>query len=178
MPSFTTIAIIVAFIGGVALGGGLMHKFDDGRYQRLVAQDAKHEAAAVTAAAKDAKASQARQDAITAASTATEAVAQQRIVTHTLTLTKEITRYVPQQIAVACVPVGVVRLLDGAAIGVDPAQLPDPAAQPDDACSTVTTADLAAGVIANYGAARANAEQLNALEDDIRQRVAAANAKE
>jgi hypothetical protein len=74
---------------------------------------------------------------------------------------------------VACVSVGLVRLHDAAALGVDPASLPAPVGA-DDACSTVTPAALASTIARNYAAARANAEQLNALEADVRAQADAA----
>jgi hypothetical protein len=74
---------------------------------------------------------------------------------------------------VACVSVGLVRLHDAAALGVDPASLPAPVGA-DDACSTVTPAALASTIARNYAAARANAEQLDALEADVRAQADAA----
>lgn len=63
------------------------------------------------------------------------------------------------------VPWGVVRVLDAAALGVRPSELPNPAGEPDDAASSVAASDLAAGVSANYvGVCEANAEQLRGLQ--------------
>jgi hypothetical protein len=55
-------------------------------------------------------------------------------------------------------------VLDAASLGADPDGLPLAAGQSDGACAPVTAAALAANVAANYGTARSNAEQLNALE--------------
>ena len=67
-------------------------------------------------------------------------------------------------------------MLNAAAEGRDPADYQLPAAVSDESCTALTNADVAASVVGNYGIARQNAEQLNALEADIAARVAAANA--
>ena len=59
-------------------------------------------------------------------------------------------------------------VLDAASLGADPDALSLPAGQSDGACAPVAADVLAANVAANYGAARSNAEQLNALEAWIR----------
>lgn len=73
--------------------------------------------------------------------------------------------------SVGCVSVGLVRLHDAAALGVDPDTLPLPAGSSDDACSSVTNADLASAISDNYAAARANAAQLNDLIANVRGKV-------
>lgn len=112
---------------------------------------------------------QKKQDAVTLAAALHEAAAQQKIVTQTVTMTKEIPVYVSPRIdARDCIPYGLVRVLDSAALGADPASLSLPAGQFDDTCAPVKASDLAANVAANYGAARANAEQLGALQGWVR----------
>jgi hypothetical protein len=78
---------------------------------------------------------------------------------------------------VACVSNGLVRLHDAAALGVDPASLPATVG-PDDACSGVAPSDFASTIARNYAAARANAEQLNALEADVRNQADAAAGRQ
>ena len=113
---------------------------------------------------------------------AKEVLAQGALASQTKTITKEITRYVPRpgpSVSVPCVSNGMLRVHDAAVLGRDPGEILPPAGQPDDACSSVAAADFMATIAANYGAARQNAEQLNALEDDIKSRssVVAAAAK-
>ena len=108
-----------------------------------------------------------------------ELMAQNVMAAQTKTITKEITRYVPRpgpSVSVPCVSNGMLRVHDAAVLGVDPSTILPPAASPDDACSTVAASDFMADVAANYGIARANAEQLNALEADIKSRSAAVAA--
>ena len=110
---------------------------------------------------------------------AKEVLAQGALASQTKTITKEITRYVPRpgpSVSVPCISNGMLRVHDAAVLGVDPSTILPPAASPDDACSTVAASDFMADVAANYGIARANAEQLNALEDDIKSRSSAVAA--
>lgn len=92
-----------------------------------------------------------------------EARAQARVVRETRIVTEEIPTHVPSD-ACRCIPLGLVRLLDAAATGRDPAALSLAPGQSDRTCAPLDAARLAAGIVENYGAARANAEQLNALE--------------
>lgn len=100
-----------------------------------------------------------------------EQAAQTRIVYRTRTLEKEIVTHVPT--SVPCIPWGIVRLHDAAVLHQDPASLPTPAGQPDDACSDVAPRAFVDTVISNYGIADQNAEQLNALEKDVTDRAKA-----
>lgn len=136
------------------------------------------EARQVAAVAQAARVAQHAQDQITTTSAVAEAAAQERIITRTITLTQEVPRYVTTTVErrIGCVPWGLVRVLDAAASGANPADLIPPAGQPDDACSPVTPLALGQSVVANYGVAHQNAEQLDALIGDITQRVNAANA--
>lgn len=102
-----------------------------------------------------------------------EPAAQAKIATQTRTLIKEIPHYVPPPVAgapVPCVSWGLVRLHDAAALGVDPGSLQLPAGATDGTCSPFTDAQFVAEVAVNYGTARANAEQLDALEADVASR--------
>lgn len=96
---------------------------------------------------------------------------QTRIVTRTRTLLQKVNVYVP--VSTPCVPWGVVRLHDAAVLGVDPGTLQAPPGAADDACSPFTAAQLMAAVVANYGAADQNAQQLNDLETNLRDRATA-----
>ena len=113
-----------------------------------------------------------------------EVLVQGEIAAKTKTITMEITHYVPRpgpSVSVPCISNGMLRVHDAAVLGVDPSTILPPAASPDAACSTVAAADFMATVTINYGAARANAEQLTALQADIKARsiaVAAAGKPE
>lgn len=104
-----------------------------------------------------------------------EGQAQERIVYKTRTIIEKVPQYVTVTQDRACVSYGLVRVLDAAAQGRDPAELQLPAGKSDDACSPVKASDLARNVAENYGISRQNSEQLDALILDIRQRVAIAN---
>jgi hypothetical protein len=133
-----------------------------GAYNRLVANNAKANELAITAAAKV----QHDQDMAAEKAAVTEAAAQQRIVIQTKTLTKEIVTHVP--VTVACVPVGLVRVLNAAAKGLSAPDESFAAGKSDDACAPVSWRSLAADISDDYGTGNENAEQLNALEASIR----------
>lgn len=103
-----------------------------------------------------------KQDTVSVTAASTEANAQAKIVTRTITLTKEIDHDVPT--TVACIPVGLVRLLNGAAAGADSADTSYAPGQPDDACAPVSWRDFASDLADDYGTGHANAEQLTALQ--------------
>lgn len=112
---------------------------------------------------------------ITEANAVREATAQDVEKEKTRVIVQKVPRYVDRVVHVACVPWGLVRLHDAAAGGRDPDAVAAPGGQSDDACSPFKPADVAAVIAGNYGVARANAEQLDALEADVRQRIDAAN---
>lgn len=166
------IGLLVGFGLSFAAGGAVMHRMDEGRYQKLLTSQARAE----TKAQVDARAAEHRQTVVVAAAVTKEAVAQERIVNHTITLIRKVPVYVtPAQDAdVHCITWGLVRLHDAAALGADPAGLVPPAGQPDDACAPVKASDLASAIVVNYGVARQNAEQLDALIAAVHDRDAAA----
>ena len=100
---------------------------------------------------------------------AAEARAQDRIRIVYRTLREEIPTHVsPETDRRFALPVGLVRLHDAAARGLELSRVPDPAGRADDAASDVRASDLAAAVTGNYGACRADGEQLAALQAWIR----------
>lgn len=116
---------------------------------------------------------------ITKSDQAQEAAAQTALARQATVITKEITHYVPVPapgVSVPCVSNGMLRVHDAAVLGVDPSEVLPPASQPDDSCSPVTATDFMAAVAGNYATARENAEQLNALEADVKSREAAVAA--
>lgn len=150
--------IAYALLAATLLGGAayVKHEWDAGQAARVE----------VTQAHVVAKAEDKAVVAVDKPVAKAEAAAQVKIVYRTKTLIKEIPRYVPSA-PVDCVTWGLVRLHDAAVLHVDPASLPLPAGLTDGSCSPFTDAQFMAGVIANYGVADANAEQLDALEADI-----------
>lgn len=100
-----------------------------------------------------------------------QAATQTAITARTRMLIREVPIYVtPETDArLGGLPWGLVRMHDAAALGVDPASLPNPAGEPDDAASSVEASDLAAAVAGNYaGVCRADAEQLRDLQAWVR----------
>lgn len=103
-----------------------------------------------------------------------EGAAQQALAAVAATVKQKVPHHVHEPAApraIGCVTYGLIRVLDAAALGIDPDDLALPAGKSDDACAPITNADLAAAVADNYASALSNAEQLNALEADIRARV-------
>lgn len=76
---------------------------------------------------------------------------------------------------VGCITFGFLRSLDAAGLGVDPAGVELPPGQSDDACAPLSAADYAAAIGDRFSDARANAEQLDALEADVKARIDAEN---
>lgn len=174
MPSW-----LLGLLGAIALaaasaagGASVMHRIDDGRYQKLVAHDAQAQATAE----KRAREIEGLQTRLNAEASVNEANQQARLAQKTITLIRKVPTYVTAKAdAVGCIPWGVVRVLDAAIAGVEPATLPTPAGQPDDACSDVTASEAASVLAEDIGAANQNAEQLNALEAHDREQAAALN---
>jgi hypothetical protein len=144
-------------------GAFCMHRWDEGVIADLKLADARAQAASLSAALRK----QAAQAALSQAASLREAAAQQALAAHSRVILEEIPRHVANDHR-PCVPYGLVRVLDAAATGADPAALPLPAGRTDASCAPVTATALAARIAANYTAARANAEQLNALQEFLR----------
>lgn len=153
---------VVVLTGGAAY---VKHEWDAGQKARVQVQAARAINTRVTHAVATSD---------HAAATA-EVKAQERIVVRTRTLRERIPVYVP--VNAPCIPWGVVRLHDAAVLHLDPGSLQPPAGQPDDACSDVAPRAFVDAVVANYGTADANAEQLNALEANLAERAAAVAAE-
>lgn len=114
----------------------------------------------------------AEQGQITKAASAQETAVQTVIRTRTITLTREVPTYVSSLSDADCtVPVGFVRLHDASAAGL-PA-VPESAGKPNDAPSGVKLSTVAETVVGNYGAANANAAQLEGLQAWVRAEAAA-----
>lgn len=112
-----------------------------------------------------------------------QSTTQEKIVTRTMTITKEIPIYVKD--TSDCVTVGLIRVLDAAAIGVDPATLALAPGQFDETCAGVGARALAQSIVDNYGRAHQNAAELTDLQAYVKalktrfdQERAAADTKE
>ena len=159
----------IAFAGGAYVA----HHWDAGDVEALQKKiaiiqrdDARAKVEALAAAADRLR----RADAISLTAAVAEAAAQQKLDDQKSVIAKEVHRHVASDISRrVCVPYGVVRVLDAASLGADPDGLSLPAGQSDGACAPVTAASLAANVAGNYAAARANAEQLSALQAWVRE---------
>jgi hypothetical protein len=165
MPTLTEIkmavsavVILAAFAGGFTLA----HRLDTSKYAALELSYARAQAAAVAAA----QAEQARLDAVALQAAQAETTTQARIAAGTAAQLREVKRHV--QANAHCVTWGLVRVLDAAVHGVVADNLLLPAGKSDDACAPFRADELARSVVGNYGVARANGEQLNALIDSIR----------
>jgi hypothetical protein len=164
IPNPKTLA--VGFLAGALLVGVpaslVVHKMDTAALEKVQLADAKAEVVATVKAA----ATTHTLDTQNGTAAVAEVKAQVQIVHDTQVITKEIPVYVtPAQDARSpcAVSVGLLRVLTAAQTGADPASLPSPAGATDDACTAVGLSDLAASLSGDFGAARANAEQLNAL---------------
>lgn len=164
MPTgISAYALIAALLlgGGAAGGAWLEHKFDAGRYNAL-------QASVEAAHAKALEAAMERQKALDAAAIAAadqETQAQAALAIQAKRQLAEVKKHAQVvHIASKCVPYGFVRVLDAAAFGISAERLPLPAGKSDAACAPIGWNALASAIIRNLGIARANSEQLNALE--------------
>lgn len=80
----------------------------------------------------------------------------------TETIVREIQTYVPD--TTGCITVGLVRVLDAAALGTNPDLLDIAPDESNGTCTDLSSAALAESVVRNYGRARDNAERLTHLQ--------------
>lgn len=106
-------------------------------------------------------------DQVAISSAATQGIAQEKILIQTVTLTKEIPIYVPDNST--CITVGLVRVLDAAAAGADPAALDLAAGESNETCAGFGWHALAESITGNYGRARQDAAQLTGLQEYVRE---------
>lgn len=151
----------LAVVGLLGTGFYAGTRWDDSKIADLKLADANF----AKAATKQAADRQLLEDGVVVTGAVSEGQAQANIQTKYITLTKEIDHDVPS--TVACIPVGLIRVFNGAAAGSDAPDASFAPGEPDDACSPVTWRSLAADIADDYHTANANAEQLNALEKEI-----------
>jgi hypothetical protein len=159
LSSLATKAIVAAALLGLAFAGGVRmeSKIAAGRYERLVASYAQAQAQALQAALDEQK----RLDAIAQKAAEDEAIHQQKLATATRHQLAQVQKHVTA--LSHCLPYGVVRVLVAASGGRLPDGLSLPAGKSDSTCAPARWAEFLQGVVQDYGTARANAEQLDAL---------------
>lgn len=164
IPGFSWVKVAAYALGAALLisGGAYAgYRWEAGTVATLKLEAAQERAQAVSLAAQSQKA----QDTVALTAAVSEAKAQAQIVTKTITLTKEVPRYVTvRQDAIVCIPVGLARVLRAAAAGSDPSAVELAPGQSDDACSDLTASEVAGWFSGYAGASQANAEQLTALQ--------------
>ena len=158
-------AILFAIVAGAAAIGGFMlaHKLDAAAYTKLELSYAQAQATAVATAAAEQK----RLDDIATQAAQLEAANQSRLAANAQAALTEVQNHV-KTVYVSCLPLGFVRVLDAAALGVTAASLPHAAGNTDATCSKVDPVALARSIVQNYFTANSNAEQLNALIANLR----------
>jgi hypothetical protein len=149
------IATLVVFAGGAYTG----YRWELDAYERVIAADA----IAQTKAVEKARSKEHMIAANNQAAAVAAAQAQQRIVTQTVTITKEIPHYVHDTVSCPGLTVGLARILRAAADGTDPASLSLASGQSDDTCSDVTASEVAGWFTGYAQASRANTQQLTDL---------------
>ncbi len=155
MFGLSALALKFALFGGVlalvfAAGLRLENQLCEGKH-----------AAEQQRAVAEAVATQKRFDDIALEAAHQEATQQRAVADSTAAQLLQVKRHVQNN--PRCVTFGFVRVLDAATHGVLAETLSLPAGKSDAACTKLTANDLANAIVTNYGAARANAEQLNAL---------------
>jgi hypothetical protein len=164
LSSSTAKLVVILVIVAALMGSGaaLMHKLDANKYTSLELQYAKAQDAAVAAAMTR----QHQYDADAIAAAEAERDKQTTLATELQGHQQEVVRYVP--VIQSCVPYGLVRVLRAAAIGVPAGNVSLPAGKSDGACTSLKWPALAGAIVSDFGTARANAIQLNALIDFMR----------
>lgn len=147
---------VVALMAGA---GWTVHKVDSARYKAL---ELSYSQASLKAAQQAVKLAAAEAK-LTHEHSAAESKAQSTISADTSERIREVPKYVTTYRDRACVPYGLIRVLNASVYGVLPEDLHLPAGKSDDACAPVSAADFAGWIIDNFGRAKANAEQLDAL---------------
>jgi uncharacterized protein GlcG (DUF336 family) len=156
---------VAAAMVAAGLTGFAVHRMDEATIASLKLADQQAQTAAISATL----AAQQKIDAANLDAAVKEAEAQQKIVTQTQTITKTVTIHVHDKILCpGGITFGIVRVLYAAERGLDPAAIFLPAGQSDDACAAYEPSAFASDLAADFGAARANVEQLNALQSTVR----------
>lgn len=167
----TAIAVVVAFLAGAGSGSWITHELAQAKADRLELAQQRAYNKAINAA-RAAERTQAQKD---FKAEKEHLQRQRRNSVRYVNLTKEVPVYVTEIQDRACVPYGLVRVLDAAALGSDPAALELPPGKSNDDCSPLEPSALARGILRNYEVAQQNAEQLDALIASVVERTDAYN---
>lgn len=162
--------LVLAGAAGWFINGAIW----EAKWQKHLRADERAVAAAVQAAREDER----KQLKLQSQSGDTQAKVQRKEAEAARTIIEKVPYYVRETVTVSCVSYGLVRVLDAAALGLDPAELRLPAGKSDDACTGLTPADLARSVASNYAAARADAAQLDGLIAHDKAQVALMNGED
>ena len=160
LSSLATTAIGAAVIAAMAFAGGmrLEYKIENGKIAALQLAYAQAEIKA-----------QQKYDAASLNAAKAENDAQTKLTSQgNLALPEVTTHVITKVITSACVPYGLIRVLDAAASGRTANSLLLPTGKSDATCSAIKWDALGRSVVANYYLARANATQLNGLIAGIR----------
>lgn len=156
-------AALIAGAGGAYAG----YRWEEAKYEKLVANDAK----ALIAATKDAVAKQANIDKSNQRDAADQAYFRGKLDGTVLNIVTgaplNVTVTQDKQAAVAdhagCITYGFARLLYSGAHGVAPDSLPIPSGESVDSCTALEPSELAAAVAQDLAAGYGNAHQLDSL---------------
>lgn len=154
-------ALALAVVGLLGAGFYAGKRWDQNTITQMQLADQKAASKAQTLKATV----QTKEATVVTAAAVDEGQEQAVIVTKETSLAKEIPNVIPS--TVACIPVGFVRLLNGAALGSDTPDASFAPGEPDDACAPVSWRSVAADIADDYATANANARQLNDLEATI-----------
>lgn len=135
-------------------------------YQGDIAKIERDQVVALDKARADAAAKQHDADLVSMKAGETQTVVQEKIVTKYIKIHDEVPIYVKD--TSTCITVGLVRLLDAAALTADPADLHLNTGESNDDCAGIGSVALARSVSDNYGLAQQNAAQLTGLQDWVR----------
>jgi hypothetical protein len=158
--------IVAGVVSAVIASAGVgytVYEVEQAQYVKLQLNYADAEAKAI----KIATGIQHSQDLINQASAVAAAKDDQRLADQRSSIPERIVEHVP--VTVACIPVGLVRVLNGYASGHGTADLSIAPGQPDDACAAVSWRSLAADISDDYVSANKDADQLDALIANITQ---------
>lgn len=165
LPSW--IILLVVFLAGAGSGGGAARIYYTGEIAKMELAQAKANKKSddvVVVKREESK------DSAVAASSA-DASAQEKIIYRTVTLKEKVNVYVKD--TSTCITIGLVRLLDAAALGINnPDTLSLAPGEFNETCAAIGSNALANSVVGNYGLARQNSQQLNDLEDEMRRQKA------
>ncbi len=165
-PILAIVAIIALVLFARARENAAERRGDAAGYARATArQQAAYDVALTRQRAQQGQANKAAYDV-----GLREGLAQRKIETVTRTIIQRIPASVTPQADVACpVPLGFVRVFDAASSGDPAAGFALRSPEPDDSPSGVVLSEIAAVHAFNSGQCRQNSEQLEALQDVVRQ---------